>query len=336
MGQCFSGGFIGNLENENTIIMTACGDNQYSYPADDLFPDAADTLENEAYEYIPHAFDYYHHSEFNYHTINSQRMETVGYFNYLWEPDTDFNNLTSILEVKEWHFLKNSRIEFPTIETPQYSDPGGIGGEIFLNIPPYKPQNLQLENVSNQTHLTWDPNLEYDLDHYNIYRYISMDQGPPPAYWPLIGQTEETEFTDPEFAPVPGGPETAMYRITAVDEAEQESEYSDPVGSHGYVRPGSDGAFAATEIPLETFSLSLHPNPFNTTTHLSFDLPNAGDVSLVVYDVQGKEIARLVEGWKSAGSYDVTFDGSQWSSGVYFACFKAEGFSQTWKLLLIK
>ena len=79
-----------------------------------------------------------------------------------------------------------------------------------------------------------------------------------------------------------------------------------------------------------------YPNPFNPETNLTYDIPETGDVSLIIYDVQGMEVARLVDGRQSAGTYHITFDGCGLSSGVYFACLKANGFTQTRKLLLIR
>ncbi|NOX88709.1 MAG: hypothetical protein GXO77_06765, partial [Calditrichaeota bacterium] len=51
------------------------------------------------------------------------------------------------------------------------------------------------------------------------------------------------------------------------------------------------------------------PNPFNPTTQIVFDLPKDANVNLTVYDVNGNEVANLVNGYKSAGSYHVVFDG---------------------------
>ncbi|NQS96923.1 MAG: T9SS type A sorting domain-containing protein [candidate division Zixibacteria bacterium] len=79
-----------------------------------------------------------------------------------------------------------------------------------------------------------------------------------------------------------------------------------------------------------------YPNPFNPETHLSFALPNNGKVSLIVYDITGREVAILAEGWYSAGSYEVVFDGSALASGVYFASFKAGDFIQVRKMVLMK
>lgn len=60
------------------------------------------------------------------------------------------------------------------------------------------------------------------------------------------------------------------------------------------------------------------PNPFNPVTQINFSIPEAGFVTLKVFDVLGREISELVSGWKEAGTYEVEWDGSRFSSGVYF------------------
>ncbi len=90
---------------------------------------------------------------------------------------------------------------------------------------------------------------------------------------------------------------------------------------------------------------SLHqnyPNPFNPTTEIRFDLPDAGNVSLVVYDVLGRQVADLATGYQEAGYYSATWNASSVASGVYFARFNvtsAEGkvaFSKINKLMLMR
>ena len=96
------------------------------------------------------------------------------------------------------------------------------------------------------------------------------------------------------------------------------------------------GETIISNIP-ETYALyAPYPNPFNPTTALSYQLQAASYVELVVYDVQGREAAVLVDGFKTAGMYEAAFDASELASGVYFARLTAGSFQQTQKLLLIK
>jgi hypothetical protein len=86
-----------------------------------------------------------------------------------------------------------------------------------------------------------------------------------------------------------------------------------------------------------TYSLNQnYPNPFNPTTSISFALPRAEDVKLVVYDILGREVATLVNEFKQAGIYDVPFNASSLSSGVYFYRIETKSFTQTKKMLLVK
>jgi len=90
------------------------------------------------------------------------------------------------------------------------------------------------------------------------------------------------------------------------------------------------------EIP-EDFSLSQnYPNPFNPSTSIEFAMPRAGQASLVIYDVRGEEVARLVDGFKSAGRHAVRWDAGFLPSGVYLYRFQADGFSEVRKLTLAK
>ena len=98
----------------------------------------------------------------------------------------------------------------------------------------------------------------------------------------------------------------------------------------------SGGAQLSTVHPSSFIFHPSSPNPFNPETTISFELRAASFVKLVVYDVQGREISQLVDGWKSAGSYDVTFDASLLPSGVYFAHLTTGDHYRTQKLLLLK
>ncbi len=89
------------------------------------------------------------------------------------------------------------------------------------------------------------------------------------------------------------------------------------------------------ETPTD-YSISNHPNPFNPTTTINYQLPKDGMVTIKVYDIIGKEAATLVNEQKSAGYYKVDFDASRLTSGVYIATIQASGFNKSIKLLLTK
>ena len=79
-----------------------------------------------------------------------------------------------------------------------------------------------------------------------------------------------------------------------------------------------------------------YPNPFNPSTKISFGIRKAGNVDISVYNVLGNKIITLFNGYKPAGEYSITFDGSNLSSGVYFYKIVSEGFVQTKKMILEK
>jgi hypothetical protein len=82
--------------------------------------------------------------------------------------------------------------------------------------------------------------------------------------------------------------------------------------------------------------LQNYPNPFNPSTTIAYDLPRAGYISLRVFDLLGREVSVLVDGFAQAGTHRVTFDGSGLASAIYFARLDAGALSQTKKLMLLK
>jgi minor extracellular serine protease Vpr len=91
-----------------------------------------------------------------------------------------------------------------------------------------------------------------------------------------------------------------------------------------------------SQIPKIFALMQNYPNPFNPSTVISFQLPLKSLVTLKVYDILGREVATIVNEVIEAGSYNVQFDGSKLSSGIYFYTLNAGEFSATKKLSLIK
>ncbi len=103
-----------------------------------------------------------------------------------------------------------------------------------------------------------------------------------------------------------------------------------------YENSGTNAVPVSIESP-KVFALSQnYPNPFNPTTKINYELSKASHVLLKIYDMLGREIATLVDGQKNAGSYQTTFDGSRFSSGVYLYRIQAGTFTATKKFVLMK
>jgi len=91
-----------------------------------------------------------------------------------------------------------------------------------------------------------------------------------------------------------------------------------------------------SERPSEFVLYPSHPNPFNPKTAISYQLSAVSIVNLSVYDVAGRKVAELVNGWRDAGVHEVTFDGTGLASGVYIYRLTAGDFATSGKMVLMK
>jgi hypothetical protein len=117
----------------------------------------------------------------------------------------------------------------------------------------------------------------------------------------------------------------------------------------GYVQYNSNGAQIVIGDPSsvgeesdlnnvpDTYELAQnYPNPFNPTTKISWQSPVGGHQTIKAYDVLGNEVATLVDEFRNAGAYEVTFDASNLSSGIYFYRLQAGSFVEIKKMILLR
>jgi len=171
-----------------------------------------------------------------------------------------------------------------------------------------------------------------------------------------VEDTEMTEyyrgyvFNDPEM------PEGSFYLQTFVEDVSGHGAKYNYVGvypgdeeaaerggridpTHGIYVDYGRGRNPESNITLKPSSYSLmqnYPNPFNPATTIRYSLPNDGLVQIKVYDISGKEVMSLVNENKTAGNYEVKFNGANLSSGIYFYRINAGEFVQTKRMVLVK
>ena len=115
------------------------------------------------------------------------------------------------------------------------------------------------------------------------------------------------------------------------------------VGGGGYILKTTNGGTyvgvepISNEIPKDFNLGQNYPNPFNPMTEIKYELPKNSFVTIKIYNTLGEEITRLVNyEYKSAGRYSISFDGTNYASGIYFYSIEAGTFKQTKKMILIK
>ena len=160
-------------------------------------------------------------------------------------------------------------------------------------------------------------------------KYITVNS--TGAFTTISDRMNSVNITTGNFAPTVG------LRFAANDSCF--ALYSGIGPNNVYAAQGCSGTLTGIsnyETPL-TYSLKQnYPNPFNSSTVIKFLLPRQENVSLKIYDLNGREVMTLLNGQKSAGEHEYRFNASALSSGVYFYKLKADNFSQIRKMIIVK
>jgi hypothetical protein len=142
------------------------------------------------------------------------------------------------------------------------------------------------------------------------------------------------------------------YSLDSINSSSSKGWAYDALGEHCYAKFPDDGTSHCLTIyfnsltsveksrnrrlPLQYGLRQNYPNPFNPATTISFSLPSKSFVSLIVYDVLGREVATLVSEELSPGNYSQQWNASDLPSGIYFYRLQAGSFAETKKLVLLR
>ncbi len=224
-------------------------------------------------------------------------------------------------------------------------------------------------------YITWVHNREPDMERnngevsfkrYKLFRTTSVDYNtvPSEANYSFIATVDipvndtpyyiDTSLISgcymPDEAPCPPWcwiPYFIRYRVQAVDYYDSVSVKSDfastlgirlEYGQYGGQEDDNPGSSNKPNgiIPRSFDLKQNYPNPFNPVTNIKFDLPKDIFVTIKIYDILGREVKTLINEFKNAGSYIISFNGSELASGVYFYRIQAGSFVSVKRMVLIK
>lgn len=175
------------------------------------------------------------------------------------------------------------------------------------------------------TNPIWDPIFDYSVV---VRSFTGFPQDPTDG--DIIYQGTEQHATE---IGLPGNT-VVYYTVFARD---LYGYYSIPTDeSRAFVILGTAGVDEESILPNSISSLKCYPNPFNASATINFVLNQAGSVSLSVYNLQGQRVETLLDGSVSIGEHRITWDASEFPSGVYFARLQSMEYTETRKMILLK
>jgi len=230
------------------------------------------------------------------------QKENHGGFIYIAGRPYRFNNTAMY---QNYNYMINTWLNYSslTVQSPN-------GGEVWA--------------VGETEEITWT-----DVNIYNVKIELSKDNG---TSWSTIVETAPNTGTYSWLVESTVSSTQCLIRITNVDD--------------GLVYDVSDAVFTITipngveefenGTPTEFYLSQNYPNPFNPVTSIKFQVPEVSLVTLKVYDLIGKEVAVLVNEVKQPGNYQISFDGKNLASGIYFYKMSAGNFSSVRKMNFLK
>jgi hypothetical protein len=197
------------------------------------------------------------------------------------------------------------------------------------------PTNLSVTNQSEHPYLTWshnsDPNGTY---YYEVWRLITQYHTPI-GTWELVNTISNKYYTDYDITIGDGSWGRAYYKIRAkIDDLYSGYSSNNYINFQGLQKDYPDESAKNDKYNFNLFD--NYPNPFNPTTQIKYVISEPTFVQLKVFDPFGKEVALLVNERKEEGIYEVEFDASTLSSGIYFYQLKTNNFLSTKKMMVVK
>jgi hypothetical protein len=194
-----------------------------------------------------------------------------------------------------------------------------IAGNCYTPVP-VELTSFTASVIGNSVNLVWETASELNNSGFSVERTSANSEYTEVGFVPGFGTTTEAKSYSFSDQNLQNG--IYLYRLKQID-FDGTFEYSEEI--------------EVEVITPASFSLDQnYPNPFNPSTRINYSVPESGNIRLSVYNTVGEEVAVLVNGFSQAGSFDVTFDASNLSTGVYLYKLQSANSVQTKKMMLLK
>ena len=207
------------------------------------------------------------------------------------------------------------------------------GKKIFFTYgPPHSPQNLILAGTTpeHEPILTWTSNVDADFNHYEVWRCINVQGGPPTTFSKIADNLTVTTYTDYGLW-VGSGSWKVYYKITAVDNSSYVSNFSNQIemNSTGFqknTKPSNEG------VAISIYSPSYH----SPIALIQYEIPLASYVNIKLYDILGREVETIINEHKESGNYQTFYHPLILTNGIYFCIIRTDYSYTIKKIYFIK
>jgi hypothetical protein len=130
--------------------------------------------------------------------------------------------------------------------------------------------------------------------------------------------------------------DSSLGKITDIKSGFGKASFNQIRNNKIHLFASADKIINSTNLPTVYSLMQNYPNPFNPTTMIKYALPKVSDVTLIIYDILGRKVTTLVNEPQQPGSYEIKWDASNVSSGIYFYQLKTKDYVDTKKMILLK
>ncbi|MFZ1517955.1 MAG: PQQ-dependent sugar dehydrogenase [Ignavibacteriaceae bacterium] len=221
-------------------------------------------------------------------------------------------------------FISDTAFYTYRIKAYDVSNQSGYSNQAAINVTiiPVELTSFTAETVTNGVKLKWQTATELNNKGFEVHRKIDNNEWFTVSFVEGNGTTAENKSYIYIDNLSMSNKVTLSYRLKQIDFN----------GDYSY-----SSEIKINLISPDNYSLEQnYPNPFNPSTVIRYSLPDESNVSLKVFDVLGNEIETLINKQQTAGSYEINFNASKLSNGIYFYQVTANGFSKTLKMIVLK